>query len=914
MIPSCLSELSRPVVPDVLEAVPGNPPDMEEGIVRTVRTFRERNVYVLCLLGIFALSALVALSFLSFRRENRERIQAVNNAYLEEIARQSNLRISIRINAGIAYTAMFADLFSSVKDLTGSDAAGLLRSMAGHYDFHDVRVFLPGGEGRDPEGPVSVEPDEPWFREALYGRHGVRFVRNAHAPDNLLFYSPIVRNGEIVGVVAGVYDMAILSRIMDLSYFHERGYSNILTSSGESVTTSRHTANIIGGSENGLEAFEAHAVMLDGSTFEGHRAMLRDGTSGFIRFAVGGQGRTAYITPMDINDWRLVTIVPDAVTEDICDPINRSALSFSIKLFLAFAVCAVLISFVIFRTRREVAGVNQERDSMADISPSGIVKCTRDGFRMLYINQGCLDLAGYSREELEDAFGNQFIWVVHPDDRERLAALMRECGMEPLQCEYRIVTRSGEVKWILHRMRLAADRRDEVCLYCSMTDITDAKEAELKLRMSNERFLIAISHTNDTLFEYAYATGRIVRIAGEGAALKGVSLPEMMDEIGMDGESRKAIEAVLEALRAGEASASVVVRAGDGSPRWFRITLTNLFDDENRPYSALGTQEDITDLKEAEIRFAREERYREAMLSKTIASYSVNVTRDRLLSRYADGEEQGVEHPDASVSALFRRAVELSVHPEDRPEVLRFYSTESLQQLYAAGQGETSLEYRTLRGDAFIWVSSSINLLKDPASGDLLAFGYLTDITERRRREAELVYKSERDFLTGLYNRSALEKRFSEYASSEGCLPVFFSMDLDGFKNVNDTLGHLEGDTLLQLVARELESSFRENDIVGRLGGDEFLAIMQGVPAREDIERKAEELRARIRGIRVEHPRYSGVSVSIGVAIAPNHGSSFEELYAKADIALYHAKQSGRDRFVIYGGEDGRMPRPGRES
>lgn len=439
-------------------------------MVRAVRTFRGRNVYVLCLLGIFALSVLVALSFLEFRSENRERIQAVNNAYLEEIARQSNLRISIRMNAAIAYTAMFAELFSSVERLAGPDAAALLQNMAGHYDFHDVRVFTPDGKGRDLEGSVRVEPGEPWFQDVLRGNHDVRFIRNGHGPDNLLFYSPIIRDGEIVGAVAGVYDMSILSRIMDMSYFHERGYSNILTSSGESVTTSRHTSNIIGGSENGLEAFEANAVMLDGYTFEGHRTMLRDGTSGFIRFSVGGYGRTAYITPLGINDWRLVTIVPDAVTEDICDPINRGALSFSIKLFLAFVMSAMLISFIIFRTRREVEGVNQERDSMADISPGGIVKCTRDDFRMLYINQGCLELAGYSREELEDRFQNVFLGVVYPEDRDRLTALMRECGSEPLQCEYRIVTRSGEVRWILHRMRLAVEQRGAACLYCSMTD------------------------------------------------------------------------------------------------------------------------------------------------------------------------------------------------------------------------------------------------------------------------------------------------------------------------------------------------------------------------------------------------------------------------------------------------------------
>ena len=115
---------------------------------------------------------------------------------------------------------LFAELFSSVERLTGPDAAALLQNMAGHYDFHDVRVFTPDGNGRDLEGSVRVEPGEPWFQDVLRGNHDVRFIRNAHGPDNLLFYSPVIRGGEIVGAVAGVYDMAILSRICLLYTSH----------------------------------------------------------------------------------------------------------------------------------------------------------------------------------------------------------------------------------------------------------------------------------------------------------------------------------------------------------------------------------------------------------------------------------------------------------------------------------------------------------------------------------------------------------------------------------------------------------------------------------------------------------------------------------------------------------------------
>ena len=115
----------------------------------------------------------------------------------------------------------------------------------GEPDFHDVRVFTPDGKGRDLEGSVRVEPGEPWFQDVLRGNHDVRFIRNGHGPDNLLFYSPIIRDGEIVGAVAGVYDMSILSRIMDMSYFHERGYSNILTSSSSRATSRRRSGIIV---------------------------------------------------------------------------------------------------------------------------------------------------------------------------------------------------------------------------------------------------------------------------------------------------------------------------------------------------------------------------------------------------------------------------------------------------------------------------------------------------------------------------------------------------------------------------------------------------------------------------------------------------------------------------------------------
>ena len=98
------------------------------------------------------------------------------------------------------------------------------------------------------------------------------------------------------------------------------------------------------------------------------------------------------------------------------------------------------------------------------------------------------------------------------------------------------------------------------------------------------------------------------------------------------------------------------------------------------------------------------------------------------------------------------------------------------------------------------------------------------------------------------------------------------------------------------------------DDIVGRLGGDEFIALMYGVSTREIIERKAEELCARIRSIRMAHPRYSGVSVSIGVAIAPEHGDSFEELYAKLMSPCTTRSRAGGIASSYTAGNKARIP------
>ena len=178
------------------------------------------------------------------------------------------------------------------------------------------------------------------------------------------------------------------------------------------------------------------------------------------------------------------------------------------------------------------------------------------------------------------------------------------------------------------------------------------------------------------------------------------------------------------------------------------------------------------------------------------------------------------------------------------------------------------------------------------------------DITERRRAEAEIVHLARHDVLTGLANRAEFNSKLAEASKRRkrnGGTVTVMMLDLDKFKAVNDTLGHPAGDQLLVEIGQRLRSILRETDVPARLGGDEFAIIQEGGPGQHE---GAIALALRIISA-VSQPfdlngQAASVGVSIGIAMAPEHGVEPEDLLKSADLALYNAKTNGRNDFRIY--------------
>lgn len=176
-----------------------------------------------------------------------------------------------------------------------------------------------------------------------------------------------------------------------------------------------------------------------------------------------------------------------------------------------------------------------------------------------------------------------------------------------------------------------------------------------------------------------------------------------------------------------------------------------------------------------------------------------------------------------------------------------------------------------------------------------------------QRNSNHLKNKAERDLLTNLLNKKTFEYMVGDVLAnhSENESGALWIIDLDNFKGINDTMGHMVGDQVISHVADKMKEAFREQDYLGRIGGDEFAAYITFQYKLDSKERyaiiqsKAEYLRRMIGTIAGEINQDIKVSCSIGIAMSPEHGTSYETLYQNADQALYQSKEGGKDKYVI---------------
>lgn len=235
--------------------------------------------------------------------------------------------------------------------------------------------------------------------------------------------------------------------------------------------------------------------------------------------------------------------------------------------------------------------------------------------------------------------------------------------------------------------------------------------------------------------------------------------------------------------------------------------------------------------------------------------------------------------------------------PDDLP------ACDELHRQIRSGKKQTQAELRLRTADrGYIWCRIQATSITDETGRLLRVVGSITDIDREKKEKERLLRDAQRDVMTGVFNKATAERRISQSlaAAEPGQMQALLCFDIDDFKQINDRYGHLFGDEILREIARRTLRLFEAEGFVGRFGGDEFVVFLQDVSSREMVEQRAEQLTAVFYGLSGSTGPAFSASGSIGIALYPQDGETFRELYANADHALYAAKMKGKNGYAFY--------------
>lgn len=466
---------------------------------------------------------------------------------------------------------------------------------------------------------------------------------------------------------------------------------------------------------------------------------------------------------------------------------------------------------------------------------------------------------------------------------------------------------------IVNRVSLSELKNDmgERIGYISVsTDVHELMETQRKLMINEERYQIALKQSQSILWQYDPYAKVLTRIdAGNQHTSKILhnvhtmkNFPDVLWEKGMlDKASIQEAKKICEDIMAGKKECECILHLYDEHhySHWFHIYSSSIFDKDGTVLEAIGISKDITDLKQLELEYHNEKEYRDIISSDFVSVFEVDLTADKMLNVNKKWMQEMDLNEDSTYDDLTERIVGM-MHP-DYSYIKEMKTRENMLECFSNNQRELVCEYRNLVDGEYRWIHSVTRMYQHKSSGHVIACTAMKDIEEEKRKEAKWRYKAERDLLTGVYNHSTVVSLINaKLKTASDDKHAFIIMDLDNFKDINDLYGHMYGDLVLKNVSAQLMECFKGNSIIGRIGGDEFVVFLSAFDDQISVISKCEKFCDDLSSSSYTYLKNAQVSVSIGLAFYDKNQLCFDDLYHKADIAMYYGKYNGKNQCSVY--------------
>lgn len=539
--------------------------------------------------------------------------------------------------------------------------------------------------------------------------------------------------------------------------------------------------------------------------------------------------------------------------------------------------------------------------------------CCRKDRRLsiLYAGDPFYRMLGYAKGEITALLDGGPAPVLRNDppvDWERLAEEIEEKGFA--KPELRLIKKDGHHVWASYRVRLQKEPDGDE-YFCGVAENITLSRRSRRQRLEQTRELEAMAANvpcgvlccrNDEFLTLNFVSEGFCRMTGYNEA----EIASEFDNrfIRMVYEKDRGLllhRAVGRRKQDGTVGMAYRIRGKDERLVWV-LDKSRLQEDCNGNIWLYSVLMDVTEAQRTQKELkVTEERYR--MLLEHVADpiLDFNLKTGQAFYSPTFTERFGSEFPQSG-NLLDYLAESPVIYGRDRKPLM--------DRTVRLLRGETPEdgEFRLRGADgSYIWCNLHPTAFFDEQGEAARLIVVISDIDRRKRESIALRQQAEHDLLTGLLNQvTAMDRIDNAIAQSrKGDRHALFVIDIDNFKNVNDHLGHLKGDELIIETASRIKRLFRESDIVARVGGDEFVVFLCRIVSVDLIVKKAESIGDAFRSNRAIG--CCGISGSVGISFYPYDGSSYKELFRKADAAMYAAKNSGKNSFRVYTKEIGEI-------
>jgi diguanylate cyclase (GGDEF)-like protein/PAS domain S-box-containing protein len=551
------------------------------------------------------------------------------------------------------------------------------------------------------------------------------------------------------------------------------------------------------------------------------------------------------------------------------------------------------------KTEKQLRDSESKFSTVFHSSPDAILVLRNDDSTIIDFNTSFTRLLGWTREEAIGVSERSLnIWS-NPEDRERVRVDL-ENNHECLDYETRLVAKNGEILHVEISLRFV-ELDGELCVLCIGRDITQRHLAERALKESEDKFARIFAGSPDGIVIIRLDDGRILDINDAFLTASGYRYEELVGhrvgELPIFSDKSQLKEATAKVLSHGSyqnLEFTFVTRSGEVIPALVSATVVEF--DGAKGLVCIAKDNRVQRETEAKLR-SSEEKFRGAFESAPIGMLLVDL-QGRIVQANHFALDTLAYPEDALVGAHISRLV-----PEEDRAGLR----DALDRLVDRNGNVSRSERRLLSQTGIeIWTNFHVVLQRSESGEPLYYIVQLADISDLKHSQARMERMAFYDTLTDLANRRLFGNRLEhaiQHATRAGTRAALLYLDLDQFKRVNDTLGHEAGDELLCEVARRLRDCVRQEDTVARPGGDEFTILLYDIQAPGDAGIVAEKILEQLRRPVTISGHQLVVTTSIGITIIPDDSNEANILTKNADLAMYRAKERGRNNYQYFSEE-----------